>query len=67
MNPVLSFIVVVAVGAAVFFTLRRLSGPANVPAGAEEQLSGKDFVEAANATSKAARQSLAAGLDWRAR
>jgi hypothetical protein len=65
MNPVLSFIVVVAVGSAVFFTLRRLSGKANAPAGAGENL--KDFVEAANATSRAARQSLAAGLYWRAR
>jgi len=70
-------IVILAVAVAVFFTFRRLilgwlsaqaaifrrsAGPANTTAGAVDNLSAHDFVETANAASKAARHSLATAL-----
>jgi len=70
-------IVILAVAAGVLFTFRRVisgwlsaraaifrgrTGPANSYAGAGEKLSADDFVESANAASRAARQSSAAAL-----
>ena len=73
MNALVILIVVVAVAAV--FTLRRvISGRASAPSaavrrgsadtsvGAGEELTANDFVEAANAASRSARQSSAAAL-----
>jgi len=62
MKAVFILIVILAlIGGAVFFALRgRASGKVKTSAGAGGQ--AEDFVEAANAASRAARQSLAAAL-----
>jgi preprotein translocase subunit SecG len=59
MNAVLILILVLAVVAAVFITRRRQPGKAASSAGGGVK---QDFVEAANAATRAARQNVAAGL-----
>jgi uncharacterized protein (UPF0333 family) len=60
MNTVLIVILVLIGGAALFVALSRCCGKAKTSAGAGG--ASEDFVEAANAASRAARHSLAEGL-----